>query len=227
MWSADPLSPQYLGVAALLAGLGIVLSAAVTGNERILRGRVEKMGAGTVQSFVTLDPDGAPTAIGVTMSAGALEQLPPVPNSVSRCFDLNGDGRHTGHECIGDEERILDVPVGPVRRTPVPLDLGQLESRRPPQHALCPAPLRLSLPHRRSGAESRPSPPDVAASWRTAATSRLPPARSRPNTSPAATSTSAPWCRAWGTTCSTRSRPSSRIRSRSPARSSMGPTTAS
>jgi hypothetical protein len=45
------------------------------------------------------------------MSAAALEQLPPVPNTVSRCFDLDGDGRHTQHECIGDEEWILDVPV--------------------------------------------------------------------------------------------------------------------
>src|SRR5215213_9463090 len=110
MWSAV-LSSRVLGVAALLAGLGVVVSGAVAGNERVLRGRVEKMGGGTVQSFVRLDRGGAPLAVGVTMSAGALEQLPPVPNSVSRCFDLDGDGRHTGHECIGDEERILDVPV--------------------------------------------------------------------------------------------------------------------
>jgi hypothetical protein len=105
------LSPLALGVAALLTGVGLALSAEVTGHERTLRGQVEKMGAGTVQSFVTLDPGGTPTAIGVTMSAGALEQLPPVPNTLSRCFDLDGNGKHTGHECHGDEERILDVPV--------------------------------------------------------------------------------------------------------------------
>jgi hypothetical protein len=110
MWSAV-FSPRYLGVAALLTGIGLALSAGVTGRERTLRGQVEKIGAGTVQSFVTLDPGGVPTAIGVMMSAAALEQLPPVPNTVSRCFDLDGNGRHTGHECIGDEERILDVPV--------------------------------------------------------------------------------------------------------------------
>jgi hypothetical protein len=112
MWSAV-LSPRGLGVAALLTGLGLALSAETTGHERTLSGRIEKMGGGTVQSFVRLDGDGAPLAIGVTLSAGALEQLPPVPNSVSRCFDLNGDGKHTGHECIGDDERILDVPVDP------------------------------------------------------------------------------------------------------------------
>ena len=110
MWSAA-LSARIVGVAALLAGLGVVISGAVTGRERTLRGRVERMGAGTVQSFVTLDAGGAPRAIGVTLSPGALEQLPPMPNTVSRCFDLDGNGRHTGHECIGDEERILDVPA--------------------------------------------------------------------------------------------------------------------
>ena len=104
------ISPRALGVAAFLS-LGLVLSAEVTGHEQTFRGRVEKIGAGTVQSFVTLDPSGAPLAIGVTMSPGALEQLPPVPNTVSRCFDLDGNGRYTGHECMGDEERILDVPV--------------------------------------------------------------------------------------------------------------------
>jgi hypothetical protein len=110
MWSAV-LSPRGIGVAALLTGLGLALSAESSRHGRILRGRAETMGAGTVQSFMTLDPSGAPLAIGVTMSAGALEQLPPVPNTVSRCFDLDGNGRHTGHECMGDEERILDVPV--------------------------------------------------------------------------------------------------------------------
>jgi hypothetical protein len=47
----------------------------------------------------------------VEISAGALEELPPVPNTTSRCYDLDGNGKHTGHECIGDVERILDVPV--------------------------------------------------------------------------------------------------------------------
>ena len=109
MWAAV-LSQRNLGVAAVLA-FGLFVSAAVTGKEQTIRGRVEKIGSGTVQSFVTLDPSGAPTIIGVEISAGALEELPPVPNTVSRCYDLDGNGKHTGHECIGDVERILDVPV--------------------------------------------------------------------------------------------------------------------
>jgi hypothetical protein len=112
MWSAV-LSPRGFGVAALLVGLGAALSGESTGNERVLTGRMEKIGAGTVQSFLRLDRSGTPLALGVTLSPGALEQLPPTPNNVSRCFDLNGDGSYTGHECIGDEERILDVPRDP------------------------------------------------------------------------------------------------------------------
>jgi hypothetical protein len=105
------LSPRTGGIVALLTGLGIAVSAGVTAKEQTIRGRVERIGAGTVQSFVTLDEKNAPLAVGVAISAGALKQLPGSPNTVSRCYDLDGDGKHTGHECIGDLERILDVPV--------------------------------------------------------------------------------------------------------------------
>ena len=110
MWSVDP-SPRSIGVVALLAVLAAVISAGTMGHEQTLRGRVEQIGAGTVQSFVTLDQQNAPLAVGVTISAGALEQLPQSPNTVSRCYDLDGSGTHTGHECIGDLERILDLPA--------------------------------------------------------------------------------------------------------------------
>lgn len=110
MWSAT-LSRRALGAAALLTGIGLVLSGAVSNNERTAHGRVEKIGAGTIRSFVRVHQSGVPLAVGVEMSAGALEQLPKVPNRVSRCFDLDGNGTYTRHECLGDEERILDVPV--------------------------------------------------------------------------------------------------------------------
>ena len=110
MWPAA-FSPRIIGVAALFTALGLALSAGVTAEGQTFRGRVERIGAGTVQSFVTLDQKNVPIAVGVTISAGGLEQLPPSPNAVSRCYDLDGDGKHTGHECIGDLERILDVPV--------------------------------------------------------------------------------------------------------------------
>jgi hypothetical protein len=108
---ADVFSPRVLGAIALLTGLSLALSAETTSDRgRSHLGLREKIGAGTVQSFLTLDPSGAPIALGVTLSSGALEQLPQSPNTVSRCFDLDGNGRHTLHECIGDEERILDIP---------------------------------------------------------------------------------------------------------------------
>ncbi|HEX2249534.1 MAG TPA: hypothetical protein VHH32_04250 [Gemmatimonadales bacterium] len=110
MWSTV-LSPRVLGSVAVFTTLGVGLSAESTDGGHTLRGRVERMGAGTVQSFLRTNAAGAPIALGVTLSPRALDQLPPRPNTVSRCFDMNGDRKHTGHECIGDEERILDVPV--------------------------------------------------------------------------------------------------------------------
>jgi hypothetical protein len=104
-------SRRILTSVVALLGLGFAVSGAAPDRDRTILGRSERLGAGTVQSFVTLDRAGAPVAIGVTLSAGALEQLPPAPNAVSRCYDLDGDGKYTGHECHGDEERILDVPA--------------------------------------------------------------------------------------------------------------------
>jgi hypothetical protein len=106
------LSPRVLAPAVALLGLGVALSGEAPSRERTLLGSREEIGAGSVQSFVTLDQKGAPVVVGVTLSAGALEQLPAEPNTVSRCFDLNGDGKHTSHECMGDEERILTLPPG-------------------------------------------------------------------------------------------------------------------
>jgi hypothetical protein len=105
------ISLRIVGAGAALVGLVLALSAGMKENERTLRGRAERIGGGTVQSFVTLNAKGAPTSAGVTISVAALQQLPATPNTVSRCYDLDGDGKHTGHECIGDLERILDVPV--------------------------------------------------------------------------------------------------------------------
>lgn len=225
MWWADP-SPRSMGVVAVLAVLAALISAGATGPERTVRGQAAKMGAGTVQSFVTLDPSGAPSAIGVTLSPGALEQLPPMPNTVSRCFDLDGNGRHTGHECIGDEERILDIPAGSSNGLPF---RWMSVNWNPAGHHNTPTPgptsTFTSIPG--IGTGSRPSRRGAVASWRTAATSRLPPVRFRLSICPAATSTWAPWSRGWGTTCSIPGPPSSRIPFRSPARSSTGPTTAS
>ena len=107
----SPVFPRPQVAILLLTGLSLALSAGTSERERTLRGSARRIGAGTVQSFLTLDSWGVPIALGVALGAGALEQLPQSPNTVSRCFDLDGNGAHTGHECIGDEERILEVPA--------------------------------------------------------------------------------------------------------------------
>jgi hypothetical protein len=104
-------SLRLLTPALLLTGVGLALTAETPRSERTLRGQAQRIGAGTVQSFVTLDARGAPLSVGVTLDGGALEQLPQAPNTVSRCFDLDGNGRHSRYECMGDEERILDLPA--------------------------------------------------------------------------------------------------------------------
>lgn len=96
---------------SLLAGSLVLLLAWAPWRARTYLGEPQAIGAGTVRSYATVGPSGAPKEIGVTLTAGALERLPARPNTHSRCFDVDGDGRHTHHECIGDEERILEVPV--------------------------------------------------------------------------------------------------------------------
>ena len=68
------------------------------------------IGDGAIQSYVTLGEGGAPTAVGVSITAGGLQQLPDRMNTESRCYDLDGNGAHTSHECMGDYEHILGLP---------------------------------------------------------------------------------------------------------------------
>jgi hypothetical protein len=104
-------SPRILGVTAVLTALSLALTGETSSREQRLLGGAQPLGAGTVQSFMTLDRSGAPLALGIILSHGALEQLPQKPNTISRCFDADGNGRHTEHECMGDEERILELPA--------------------------------------------------------------------------------------------------------------------
>jgi hypothetical protein len=113
--SAEPLNPaarRLAPLAVIAVGLVVVLSAWAPWRSRTYLGAVQAIGGGTVQAYVTFRADGAPAAVGVRLSAGALEQLPRAKNTHSRCFDLDADGTHTGHECIGDEERVFELPAG-------------------------------------------------------------------------------------------------------------------
>ncbi len=84
-----------IGAAGLCAALIVTLSAS-PGSAATLLGEAQKMGKGTLRTYVDLDSGGAPSAIGVLLSKGALAGLPPKKNATSRCFDLNKNGKIDG-----------------------------------------------------------------------------------------------------------------------------------
>lgn len=93
-------------VAPALA-LTVCVSAA---HAETLLGESGEMGNGTVQTFADMNADGSPRAIGLTIAAGLLDNLPAQRNQTGRCFDLDGNGSFSGDECEGDYELRLDMP---------------------------------------------------------------------------------------------------------------------
>jgi len=105
-------------VAAILAVLS--LGCSTTRTARVL-GTPSSLGNGTVTSYSELDGSGAPKAIGVLFSAGALDALPTAPSDGHRCFDANNDGViDLATECSMWHERVLPVPSEASRRPDVP-----------------------------------------------------------------------------------------------------------
>lgn len=74
------------------------------------------MGSGTAKSWVTLDNDGNPTAIGITLTEGALQDLPdsdkeymmmmPMEAAATNIQMVMIDWNHAGHE----PEGVYDIP---------------------------------------------------------------------------------------------------------------------
>lgn len=100
--------------AAIGASLAVVAAVAVDANgdshERTLQGEAVKVGGGTARMYVDVAPDGSPRAIGIALSAAAMQGLPERMNSTSRCFDKDGD-KHLAHgECLGDYQSTLSLP---------------------------------------------------------------------------------------------------------------------
>ena len=77
-----------------------------------LLGQAVPVGSGTARTFVVLDQDGKPGAVGVALSEAAFSGLAPRMNTTSRCFDKNRDGRHGHGECLGDYQSTLAMPEG-------------------------------------------------------------------------------------------------------------------
>jgi hypothetical protein len=106
--------------AALGLGLVNLLTSWALDRARTYVGPAAAIGAGKTRSYVTLSPGGAPVAVGVALTAGAFERLPAHKNGHSRCFDLDGNAKHSANECLGDDERILELPAELMSHTQLP-----------------------------------------------------------------------------------------------------------
>ena len=105
-------------VAAIVAAFSLGCS---TQRAARVLGTPSNLGNGTVASYAEFDNAGAPKAIGVVFSAGALNELPATPSDGHRCFDANNDGViDNATECSAWHERVLPIPSEASRRPDVP-----------------------------------------------------------------------------------------------------------
>jgi hypothetical protein len=106
-----------VGAAAFAAcGMQAAIADAAT-----VYGEAKRLGDGFAQIYAELDGEGAPRVIGVSFDPGMLEGLPAMPNTWSRCFDKNDNGRIDGHgECNGDYELQFALPQELLQRAKTP-----------------------------------------------------------------------------------------------------------
>ena len=149
------LTPSRRAGASLIVAAGLValLASWAPERSRTYTGSTTVIGNGQVQSYVVLTPTGAPVAVGVHLTEGALERLPVHKNARSRCFDLNGDAMIAASECVGDEERILQLPDDIVARAQLPFKWISVNWNAeghhppPPKPGEAPAPPIYARPH--------------------------------------------------------------------------------
>ena len=115
-----------LGVASALTGaVALLLTASGSAAPGAAPDRVSgwraQLGKGDVASFAELQPTGAPTTLGIAISADALASLPPEPSDHHHCFDRDGDGV-TSHatECAHTHEFVIPLPDAVSQRDDVP-----------------------------------------------------------------------------------------------------------
>jgi hypothetical protein len=130
------------GVAAIVAcGTGAVLADPVT-----VYSEARGLGDGFAQVYAELDGEGAPRVIGVSFDEGMLEDLPAMPNTWSRCFDKNGDGRIAEQgECNGDYELRFVLPEELAQRANTPFKWVSVNFN--PMGHPPPAPPVWAVPH--------------------------------------------------------------------------------
>jgi hypothetical protein len=93
------------------AAFAVCATQAALADPTVVRGEVKELGDGSAQIYAELDAEGAPRVIGVSFEQNMLEGLPDMPNTWSRCFDKNTNGKiDDHHECNGDYELAFALP---------------------------------------------------------------------------------------------------------------------
>jgi hypothetical protein len=131
-----------IGVAVIAAcGARAALADPVT-----VYSEAKRLGDGFAQVYAELDGAGAPQVIGVSFDQGMLGGLPTMPNTWSRCFDKNGNGRIDEHgECNGDYELAFALPQELVQRRLTPFNWVSVNWN--PMGHPPPAPPVWAVPH--------------------------------------------------------------------------------
>jgi len=105
---------------AACAGAACLQSPSSTRAARAL-GPALNVGNGTVAGYAEFDDAGVPTAIGIVLSAGALEGLPTSHSDGHRCFDADGNGElDMMTECSHWHEFVLPLPSEASTREDIP-----------------------------------------------------------------------------------------------------------
>jgi hypothetical protein len=151
--TALALRLRKLALPLLAAGMVAVLASWAPDHSWIYTGESAAMGGGRVESYVVMTPSGAPAAVGVRLTEGALSRLPAHKNLTSRCFDLDGSASYSASECVGDDERILNLPGNIVARAQLPFKWiavnwnAEGHHPPPPKPGEAPAPPIYARPH--------------------------------------------------------------------------------
>ena len=108
----------------LMIGVAVVAVGATEGalaDPVTVYGEAKRLGDGFAQVYAELDAEGAPRVISVSFDQGMLGGLPSEPNTYSRCFDKNDNGRIDPHgECNGDYELTFALPYELAQRKVTP-----------------------------------------------------------------------------------------------------------
>lgn len=106
----------------------------------------QKLGDGTARLYIELGVDNLSAALGITFEKGMLGGLPPKPNTYSRCFDKNGNGKIDDHgECNGDYELEFLLPDETANRAKLPFEWVGVNWN--PEGHPSPAPPPWAVPH--------------------------------------------------------------------------------